>query len=120
MVADLLAAAEERAEIRRGQEAERLATERARLEHEAAAARVGHLESLVGREEDLWRQVEELVESKRPQEYDRAVQLLTDLHDLSVRQNCVATFAARLSSLRERYATRRGLLSRLDGAGLTA
>jgi hypothetical protein len=117
-VADLLAAAEERAEISRRQEAERLAAERAKQERQAAAARKKHLDSLVGREEDLWRQVEALVESKRPQEYDRAVQLLTDLHDLGVSQDSVETFGSRLDALRERYATRRGLLARLDEAGL--
>ena len=119
-VGELLAGARERAETRRRQEAERKAAERARREREQAAARAKYLDSLVGREEELWRQVESLVETKRPKEYDHAVQLLKDLHDLSARQQRAEAFAARLGPLRERYAKRPSLLERLDRAGLRA
>ncbi|MDF3040836.1 MAG: hypothetical protein K0Q71_3542 [Thermomicrobiales bacterium] len=46
--------------------------------------------------------------------------LLTDLHDLGARQDRDAAFADRLDALRERYAKRPALLSRLDGAELNA
>ena len=119
-VAELLSAAEEQTEARRRQEAERKAAERARREREQAAARTTYLDSLVGRQEELWRQVEMLIETKRPKEYDQAVQLLKDLHDLSLRQQRAEAFAVRLGPLRERYAKRPSLLERLDRARLRA
>lgn len=119
-VAELLSAAEERAELRRRQEAKRKAAEQARREREQAAARARHLASLVGREEELWGRVEALIEAKRPREYDQAVQLLKDLHDLSARRESADAFAARLGPLWDRYAKRPSLLERLDRAGLRA
>ncbi len=119
-VAELLSAAEERAELRRRQEVERKAVEQARRERDQAAARARHLDSLVGREEELWRQGEALVEAKRPREYDQAVQLLKNLRDLSARQESADAFAARVGRLRDRYAKRPSLLERLDHAGLRA
>jgi hypothetical protein len=119
-VGALLAAVDERAAERRRREAERAAAERARREHEAAVARAMYVDRLAGREEDLWRQVGALVETKRPKDYDQAGQLLTDLRDLSVRRQEVGAFAARLGPLRERCANRPRFLDRLDRAGLIA
>jgi hypothetical protein len=119
-VAMLLSAAEKRAAERRLREAARQAAERARREQAAAVAREKHLDNLAGRDEELWRQVDSLVETKRVREYDQAVQVLVDLHDLAARHRSTAAFAARLAELRERYAKRRGLLERLDRAGLSA
>ena len=119
-VAELLAAAEERTKARRRREAERAAAERARREREQAAARARYLDSLVGREAELWSQVEALIETKRPKEYDQAVRLLKDLHDLGVHRQQAGDFAARLGPLRERYAKRPSFLERLDRAGLRA
>ena len=118
-VSELLTAAE-RAEARRREEAKRKADEQARHEREAAAARAQYLGSLVGREEELWRQIEPLIETKRPKDYDQAVQLLKDLHDLADRQQSPDAFEARFAPLRERYAKRSSLLERLDRAGLSA
>ena len=117
-VAMLLSAAEERATERRLQEAARQAAERARQERAAAVARAKYLDGLAGREEELWRQIDSLVEMKRAKEYDQAVQLLQDLHDFNALQERIDAFADRLSLFQERYATRRGLLERLDRAGL--
>lgn len=119
-VAELLSAAEERAEATARQVAERQAAEQARRERAEAAARAKYLESLAGREADLWRQVEDLIETKRPKEYDQAVGLLQDLHDLSHSRQQAAAFAARLGPLRERYARRPSFIERLDRAGLQA
>ena len=119
-VAELLVAARERAEARKRREAERRAAERARKEHERAAAREAHLASLVGQEERLWRQVEALIEAKRPKEYDQAVELLKDVRDLAAHQEQGDGFARRLGPLRERYANRPALQERLKRAGLGA
>jgi DNA-binding PadR family transcriptional regulator len=108
-VADLLAAAEERFETRSQQEAERQAAERAR-----------YLDSLVGQEEALWRQIDDLIETKRAREYDQAVRILQDLSALADHVGERAAFAARLTSLRSRYAKRSSLLERIDRADLLA
>ncbi|MGH2618916.1 MAG: hypothetical protein ACRDJC_27120, partial [Thermomicrobiales bacterium] len=64
--------------------------------------------------------VDALIAATQPKKYDRAVELLTDLHDLSVRQEEAHVFVDRLDALRERYAKRPALLARLDGAELNA
>jgi hypothetical protein len=119
-VAELLEAAEHRAEARRREEAARKAAEQARQEREQALARARHLDALEGREEELWHQAQALIETKRPKEYDQAVELLKDLRDLSARRSGGDLFATRISRLRERYAKRPSLIERLDRAGLRA
>jgi uncharacterized Zn finger protein len=83
-----------------------------------AAARARYLDGLAGRETGLWQRVDALIETKRPADYDQAVRLLKDLHDLGARSGRDAGFDARLSQLRERHARKPSLLSRLDQAGL--
>jgi hypothetical protein len=119
-VEQLLVAAEQRAEARRRAAAKRAAEERARREREQAAARARYLDGLTGREPELWQRVEALIETKRPADYDQAVRLLKDLHDLGARSGQGTTFDARLSQLRERHARKPSFLSRLDQAGLGA
>ncbi|HEY3080538.1 MAG TPA: hypothetical protein VGM69_11630 [Chloroflexota bacterium] len=118
-VGELVGAAEARAAERRRREAERRAAERARRQREEAAARARYLDGLAGREDALWDEVEALVDTTRPKEYEQAVQLLRDLRDLAARQDGAEAFAARLGSLRRRCAKRPSLLERLDRAGLT-
>jgi hypothetical protein len=74
---------------------------------------------MAGREEELWRRIEELVEVKRAAEYDQAVRLVIDLRDLSARDQTRTAFDRRLNELRARHAKKPGLLRRLDEAGLT-
>jgi hypothetical protein len=119
-VEQLLVAAEQRAEARRRAAAKRAAEERARRAREQAAARASYLDGLAGREPELWQRVEALIETKRPADYDQAVRLLKDLHDLGARSGQSTAFDARLSQLRERHARKPSLLSRLDQAGLGA
>lgn len=117
-VADLLTAAKQHAEVRQRQEAAREAAEQARREQAAAAARTAHLETLTGREEALWHQVDALIQIARTKEYDQALQILVDLRDLSERDEQGEAFADRLDALRERYPNRRSLHDRLARAGL--
>ncbi len=117
-VAQLLAASEERAATRRRLEAEREADERARREREQAETRARYLVSLTGREEEMWRRVEALVETKRSADYDQAVRLLKDLRDLEIQAGSVAAFKARLGQLRDRHAKKPSLLKRLEQAQL--
>jgi hypothetical protein len=118
-VAELLAEAARQADAKRRAAAERAAQERARREREQAAARLAYLDSLVGSEEQLWQRVEALVATKQQGNYDQAVQLVQDLHDLAMRLGQVQAFGVRLSSLGERHARKITLLERLDRLGLT-
>jgi hypothetical protein len=115
---DLFGAAEEREETRRREEAERKAKEQARRAREEAAARATYLDDLATCEESAWRQVETLIDTKRPTEYDHAIQLIRDLCDVGLRNKTSQAFEARLSQLRARHAKKVSLLSRLERAGL--
>jgi hypothetical protein len=115
---DLLAAAEQHAEERRHQEAARQAAERAREEREQAVARATYLDTLQGREPEIWRRVEAMIETKKPKEYDQAVTLLVDLQDLSARSRRDEEFQTRVGELRERHVLKVSLLQRLNRAGV--
>jgi hypothetical protein len=119
-VAELLAEAERRTKARRRQEAEQAARERERRAAEQAAARRVYLDGLVGREAELWRQVEVLVDTKRPKEYDQATGLLVDLRDLAARQNQPEQFERLLADLVARHAKKPAFLNRLSQARLRA
>ena len=114
----LLAAAEERRAARKRVETARLAEERARRDREQAANRAAHLAELEGREPELWRRTESLVETKLPAEYDRAIQTLVDLRDLAARTGTTDGFAARLRELRARHARKTSFIQKLDRAKL--
>lgn len=117
-VGELLAAAEARAEIRSREAAERKAAEGEQRRREQAKARSQYLIGLVGREDELWQQVEELTNAKRAKEYDQAVELVKDLYDLSVQGAGEGAFKLRLDALRSRCAKRPSFIQRLDRAGL--
>ena len=113
-----LLAAEERREVRKRAEAARLAEERARHAREQAASRAAHLAGLEGKEPELWRRAESLVETKLPAEYDRAIQTLVDLRDLAARTGTTDGFAARLREMRARHARKTSFIQKLDRAKL--
>jgi len=117
-VRELLAAAENRAEERRRQEAERAAGEKARREREEAAAREIRLNALARREEEAWRQVDALIATKQPKNYDEAIVLLRDLRDLSVRAGRQIKARERIARLQQEHASKPSLMKRLREAGL--
>jgi hypothetical protein len=86
-------------------------------EREAAAARAKYLDGLVGREPALWIEVEDLVATKLPRSYDRAVEILVDLRDLAARRKG-GDFLLRLTALRQAHERKRSFLERLRKAGL--
>jgi uncharacterized Zn finger protein len=91
-----------------------------RREQEAAAAREKHLTSLAKREPDAWRQVDALIATKRPGDYEKAVQLLKDLADLGEKRGRQTEVRDRLARLRQEHARKPALLKRLKAAGLLA
>jgi hypothetical protein len=119
-VAELLEASEQQAEARRRREAEREAREGMRREQEAAAARERHLASLAKREPDAWRQVDALIATKRPSDYEAAVCLLRDLADLGQKRGRQTEVRDRLAQLRQEHARKPTLIERLKAAGLLA
>ena len=84
-----------------------------------ATALAAHLNSLVGKEEQVWRTIEETIAKRQPKEYDRAVELLTDLRDLAARTGNTEAVTQKIRQLRERHAAKTTLIERLERAGLT-
>jgi hypothetical protein len=117
-VAELLALRAAREQERKREQAEQAARERERLARQAAAARTRRLDALAGCEEAAWREAETCILSKKPKEYDRAVELLRDLRDLAERAGRKEQAAARLRELRQRHSSKSSFLRRLDAAGL--
>jgi hypothetical protein len=117
-VGELLAAAETQRADRQRVADERQAAERARREQAAAAAREQRLNTLAAEQDRAWQRVSALIDSKRPKEYDAAVELLADLRALSERDRQTAAFVRRVRLLRHEHARKPSLLDRLDRAGL--
>jgi predicted GIY-YIG superfamily endonuclease len=116
-VGQLLHAAEAYTTERQRIEAEKRAKEKARREREAAIAREKHLDSLVGREGKLWTEVDGLVATKQPKNYDQAVRILVDLRDLAARGKN-GDFGLRIAALRQAQAKKPSFIERLRKAGL--
>ena len=114
---ELLRSAEARRVERTRIAAEKSGADKARRAREAAAARAQHLDSLAGREPQLWRKIEDLVATRLPKDYDETVRLLADLRDLAARNHTTA-FQSLLAGFRTIHARKPSLLTRLDQAGL--
>jgi hypothetical protein len=110
----LLAGAEARWADRQRLDREHKEADRKRREAAAAVAREQRLDALAGRQEEVWRQVDALIETKKPKEYDAAIVLPVDLRALAERDAAAAAFQLRLRRLRERHIRRPGLLDRFD------
>lgn len=98
--------------------AERAAQEKDRREKEQAEARSKHLDDLALRETQAWDEVEAMVASKLPKEYDRAVALLVDLRGVAERSGRSSWADARIRELRQRHAKKPSFLGRLDAKGV--
>lgn len=112
-VAELLARADAIAEARRQKEAEEHARETAKRERELAEKREKHLKSLVGKEQALWAQVDQLIALRAAKSYDQAVALLQDLRDLADRQGTRVEFSLRMNALYQEHAKKTAFAARL-------
>jgi TPR repeat protein len=119
-VAEILEASQQHAEARRRRETERAARERMRRDQEAAAVRDKRLASLAKREPEAWREVDALIATKRPRDYEEAVRLLKDLADLGQKRGQQTEVRDRLARLRQEHARKPTLLKCLKAAGLLA
>lgn len=118
-VAELLDNAAARRHARERQETARRTEEQERREEERRKAQEVHLNRLAQDLEAAWDRVETSIGTKKPREYDQAVQLLRDLRILAIRDEHAGVFAQRLAHLRERHQGKPSLMKRLNDAGLT-
>jgi hypothetical protein len=116
--ADLYEAAAELAEARARAAEQRRREEEARRRAARAASYAKHLDQLATRTEAAWEKAAELIETKRPRDYDLAVSLLRDLQALAERQEDPAPFRKRFAELRAKHLRKPSLLDRFDQAGL--
>lgn len=85
---------------------------------EARRKHTAEMETLAGREEETWQEVEALVAMKQPKHYETAIQLLAKLKELSEFREMKADYRQRLSLLCQRYRNRPGLKWRVQQAKL--
>ncbi|MDR3676909.1 MAG: hypothetical protein P4N24_15570 [Acidobacteriota bacterium] len=117
-VRELLAAAQARTEEKtRRLEAKRTA-EAAREKAKAAAKRASYLDQLEKCEGETWERIAAHIQKRQPGEYDKAVSLLIDLHDLAIRKQRAAEFQSALEELRLAHAAKESFLRRLAKADL--
>ena len=93
---------------------------RAEAERVAAAKAAAYnkrLDHLATRAEAAWQEVADLIETKKPRDYDQAVSLLRDLSALARRDGDHDSFTARLLELRSRHERKPSLQERFDKAG---
>ncbi len=117
-VKDLLTAARVRADERARQLSAKRAADAARKKAKDEADRAVYLEGLAKREKSVWKQVEAYIQQRQPKDYERAVILLTDLHDLAVRQEDETGFQLTIEELRKTHAAKGAFLRRLAKANL--
>jgi uncharacterized Zn finger protein len=91
---------------------------KAKREREEAEKRKKHLESLVGKDSDLWAKVEKLIAAKQPKQYDEAVSVLRDLRDLADAEGRSSEFLQRVRALCREHERKTALLDRFRKAKL--
>ncbi len=117
-IAELLTASHARAEERMRKLNAQRAAEAARKKAREEANRALYLDNLAKREKAVWNQVDAYIQKRQPNDYDRAVILLTDLHDLAVRQGDETGFQLTMEELRKTHAAKDSFLRRLTNAKL--
>ena len=117
-VGNLLAAAHARAKERARLLNEQRIAEAAKRRAEDEASRTRYLDQLGRRQPEIWKQVATHIQLRQPKDYDKAVSLLTDLHDLAVRRGQTLGFQTELEKIREVHAAKESFLRRLAKANL--
>lgn len=100
--------------------AERAKAEAARARKAADAARAArgrHLAKLARNVDGAWARLERLLKAS---DYDVAVKLVIDLHEIATRNAAAAAFARRFEGLRKRHPRRRGFFDRWKRASSNA
>jgi hypothetical protein len=115
---ELLARAEALSESRRREQAARQAREAAEREAEAAKRRRLRLQALMGAEERLWQEVDQLIGTRQAKSYDCAVSLLEDLRDLAAMGGAAEAFTRRMQGLAAQHMKKPSLIRRFRTAAL--
>ena len=115
---DLVAAAHSRAEERARLLNAKRAAEAARQKAEDEANRARYLDQLQQHEAETWDQIAAHIQKRQPNEYGKAVALLTDLRDLAVRRGRAPEFQSALEKLRQAHAAKESFLRRLAKGNL--
>jgi hypothetical protein len=106
----LAAARRDERQRRARQQRERQAAERERA---VAAAREKRLAELAARQQQTWREVDELIQARKPADYDVAVALLQDLDEICRREHQTATYQQRALQLRQIHRRKTSFIERL-------
>ncbi|MEP7273146.1 MAG: hypothetical protein ABI882_16725 [Acidobacteriota bacterium] len=114
---ELLTAANAKFEERQRVQREKRDQEEAARVRAEEAAREKYLESLAGREEGVWAEIEFLIAKKQQGTYQRAVELVIDLRDVEERTK-EDDFHTRLEELWNRHIRKFAFVERLRKAGL--
>ena len=111
---ELFKTAEELTQEKKHQAAVRAAAEKALKEKELAAAREKYLQSLAGKENEIWLKIETLISTKQPGKYDEAVKLLVDLRDVAERRGTGENFLSFYHELCRKHERKRSLLRKIQ------
>ena len=76
------------------------------------------LDDLIFREVATWREVDTLIATKLPKNYDKAVELLIDLVALAQRKGRSGEATAKIKAIRQQHSAKHSFLKRLDGRDL--
>jgi hypothetical protein len=80
----------------------------------ATAAREKRLDTLADQQEQAWHRVDQLVATRKPVDYDAAVALLSDLRDVSRRENRTEAYELRVGHPRQIHQRKTTFIDRLD------
>ena len=95
------------------------AAEKARQIKEAKEKREKHLYNLAKQEDKAWKKVNTLIETKKPTNYDEAVQLLVDLKEINIKQHKSGKFKTELQKIYEKHSKKPSFIERLKSSGLS-
>ena len=92
--------------------------QKAQEEAAATAKRQKHLTPLKSRQGQIWQTVHDLLDQKKSNLYDQAVQHLVELRDLAQLEGTSALFRSQIYQLERQYSSRSSLLKRMQVARL--
>jgi hypothetical protein len=92
--------------------------EERRAKEAAYKEKVKSLQALASREPKLWDEVDTLLLESKPQNYNRAVTILSQLRDLAEYQKTLPEFQRRMTKISQRYPNRRSLIAKFKEARL--
>jgi hypothetical protein len=118
-VAELLDTAAARRQERERHAAAERAEEEAHRERKRALAREKRLDELAGDEDAAWSRAGAMIDTRRPGEYDAAVELLKDLRAVAQRADRLDGFSRRFALLRQEHRRKPSLIARFDRVGLS-